>query len=165
MARFARPWSYLTVLVAAFALLAVPARAAPGNGPRVRELAGAAVHPWRLEIHRAPAPKPEAEPKGPGGQLALPRIPLLPGLPAAASTEPGTAGSPVAPETSERTFAELQALGVRNARVDLLWCQIEPSAPAQGDAQGSSAPDWTVFDSVVASAERYGIALTAVRTI
>ena len=162
MARFARPWSYLTVLVAAFALLAAPARAAPGNGPRVRELAGAAVHPWRLEIHRAPDPKPEAEPKGPGGQLALPRILPLPGLPVAASAEPGTAGSPVAPETSERTFAELQALGVRNARVDLLWCQIEPSAPAQGDVQGSSAPDWTVFDSVVASAERYGIALTPV---
>ena len=162
MARFARPWSYLTVLVAAFALLAAPARAAPGNGPRVRELAGAAVHPWRLEIHRAPDPKPEAEPTGPGGQLALPRILPLPGLPVAASTEPGTTGSPVAPETSERTFAELQALGVRNARVDLLWCQIEPSAPAQGDAQGSSAPDWAVFDSVVASAERYGIALTPV---
>jgi hypothetical protein len=158
MARSTRSWFCLTALAAALGLLAAPALAAPGNGPRVREVTAAAVHPWRLEIHRPPEPQPETFRGGQTAPLGLP----LPGLPVATATQASTDVPAVPPETSERTFAELQALGVRNARVDLLWCQIEAQRPEGEGGPTSSAADWSVFDSVVASAERYGISLTPV---
>jgi hypothetical protein len=135
-----RAWPALCLAVLLSASLAVPARAAPGNGPRVRELAGAAVHPWRLEIHRPP----QASQPPLGQPETLPDALPVPTLLAA----------PVAEDVSERTFAELQELGIRHARVDLLWCQVEPNADAE--------PDWSVFDSVAASAQHYGIDLTPV---
>ena len=141
MTRRAWPALCLAVLTLLAAPVALPAHAAPGNGPRVRELAGAAVHPWRLEIHRPPQatqPNRYGEPTTLPGPLPLPQLPV-----ASASQDAG-----------ERTFAELHALGIRHARVDLLWCQVEPKSDA--------APDWSVMDSVVASAEHYGIDLTPV---
>jgi hypothetical protein len=149
MTRRAWPALCVTVLCAVPGVLPSPALAAPGDGPRVRELAGAAVHPWRLEIHQAPDEGLIHPDASPGLPVGLP----APGGAVVPAASPGIDGQAVPGETSERTFAELKALGIRHARVDLLWCEIEREA---------SKPDWTVFDSVVASAARYGIELTPV---
>jgi hypothetical protein len=141
MARCAWPALYLAVLSVLAAPFALPAHAAPGNGPRVRELAGAAVHPWRLEIHRPPQATQPTELERPE---TLPDALPVPPLPVAAASR----------DVSERTFAQLRELGIRHARVDLLWCQVEPSQGAE--------PDWSMFDSVIASAQYYGIDLTPV---
>jgi hypothetical protein len=149
MARRAWPALCVAVLGAVPGLLPSPALATGGDGPRVRELAAAAVHPWRLEIHRPPDEgliHPDASPALPG-DLPVPGGTVVP------SGSPAIGTRAVPGEASERTFAELEALGIRHARVDLLWCEIEREA---------SKPDWTVFDSVVASAARYGIELTPV---
>jgi hypothetical protein len=149
MARRAWPALCVTVLGAVLGVLPSPALAAPGDGPRVRELAGAAVHPWRLEIHKPPDEGLIHPDASPGLPVGLP----APGGTVVPAASPANGAQAVPRETSDRTFAELKALGISQARVDLLWCEIEPEA---------SKPDWTVFDSVVASAARYGIELTPV---
>jgi hypothetical protein len=136
-----RAWPALCLALLLLASVAMPAHAVPGNGPRVRELAGAAVHPWRLEIHPAPQ---ATQPIGIDQPQTLPGALPVPTLPGAAASE----------DVSERTFANLRALGIQHARVDLLWCEVESSQDTE--------PDWSVFDSVVASAQHYGIDLTPV---
>lgn len=74
-----------------------------------REIAGVAIHPWRMEN----------------------------------------------PHRVERTFADLQAAGVRWARVDLRWLLIEPKGPSLA----SGRADWSEMDAIVAAAHRHGIKL------
>ncbi len=64
-------------------------------------------------------------------------------------------------ETRERTFAELQALGITQARVDLKWHDVEPNPPGSAtELLLGDGRDWSTFDSVLASAARYGVTLT-----
>ena len=55
----------------------------------------------------------------------------------------------------ERTFADLDGLGVRWARVDLRWNVVEPTGPAVAAGRGN----WREMDQIVAAADRHGISL------
>jgi len=56
---------------------------------------------------------------------------------------------------ADRTFADLAALGVSWARVDLRWNLVEPSGPVVASGGGN----WTEMDRIVAAADRHGINL------
>jgi hypothetical protein len=63
------------------------------------------------------------------------------------------------PAQRERTFAELEALGIRHARVDLSWLEVEPGGQGITD---QLTRDWSTFDAIVQTAAAHGVELTPV---
>jgi hypothetical protein len=63
------------------------------------------------------------------------------------------------PALRERTFAELEALGVRHARVDLSWLEVEPGGQGITD---QLMRDWSTFDAVVQTAAAHHVELTPI---
>jgi polysaccharide biosynthesis protein PslG len=63
------------------------------------------------------------------------------------------------PTLRERTFAELEALGVRQARVDFRWFDVEPNGDGISD---QLRRDWSGFDAIVQSASAHGVELVPI---
>jgi polysaccharide biosynthesis protein PslG len=59
------------------------------------------------------------------------------------------------PAILERTFADLEAAGVRWARVDLRWYLVEPHGPSVAAGRG----DWSEMDAIVRASDRHGLQL------
>jgi polysaccharide biosynthesis protein PslG len=57
------------------------------------------------------------------------------------------------PAIRERTFASLEAAGIRRARVDLKWSVVEP------ESHNRILRDWSDFDATVASARKHHVSL------
>jgi polysaccharide biosynthesis protein PslG len=63
------------------------------------------------------------------------------------------------PTLRERTFATLESLGVRQARVDFSWMDVQPNGDSISD---QLTRDWSDFDAITQSASAHGVELVPI---